>query len=163
MPSRDGVPRGEGCGGSRPPGAEPRASDRCDHRRRRGGSGGGGSAYIAGWPRRARSFRSDASFGGSQCLVQASRGRGIGVAGLVGAGRSELARLLFGGDRREAEEIRLEGKLLPAYSPAEASKWGIGLVPEERSLQHEPHLYGRPAHLGESAADNSVARARARG
>ena len=59
----------------------------------------------------------------------------LGIAGLVGAGRSELARLLFGADRREAGEIRLDGKLLPAYGPAEASKWGIGLVPEERRSQ----------------------------
>lgn len=58
-----------------------------------------------------------------------------GLAGLVGSGRSELARLLFGADRLEAGELLLEGKPLRLRSPAEASRLGIGLVPEERRTQ----------------------------
>ncbi|HEY4452121.1 MAG TPA: sugar ABC transporter ATP-binding protein [Solirubrobacteraceae bacterium] len=58
-----------------------------------------------------------------------------GVAGLVGAGRTELARLLFGADRPEEGELFLDGKQIRVRSPADANRLGIGLVPEERRSQ----------------------------
>jgi ABC-type sugar transport system ATPase subunit len=63
------------------------------------------------------------------------RGEILGFAGLVGAGRTETARLLFGADVRDSGQILLEGKPFTASSPAEAVKAGIGLVPEDRGLQ----------------------------
>lgn len=60
------------------------------------------------------------------------RGEILGFAGLVGAGRSETARAIFGADRFEAGEILLEGRPVRFRSPKEAVAHGIGMVPEER-------------------------------
>jgi ABC-type sugar transport system ATPase subunit len=62
-------------------------------------------------------------------------GEVTGVAGLVGSGRTELARLLFGADRPEEGEVQLDGRRVRMRSPAEANRLGIGLVPEERRSQ----------------------------
>ena len=62
-------------------------------------------------------------------------GEVVGVAGLVGAGRTELARLLCGVDKRAAGEILVDGRPVPLSSPAEAVSLGLGLVPEERRSQ----------------------------
>jgi ribose transport system ATP-binding protein len=59
----------------------------------------------------------------------------LGVAGLVGAGRTELARAIFGADRRDAGRIFLSGEEVPLASPAEAIRRGIGFVTEDRKLQ----------------------------
>lgn len=63
------------------------------------------------------------------------RGEILGFAGLVGAGRTETARLIFGADRRDHGEILLDGKPLSVASPYDAVNAGIGLVPEDRSTQ----------------------------
>ncbi len=63
------------------------------------------------------------------------KGEIVGVAGLVGAGRTELARLLFGADRLDAGEIRLEGEAVRIRSPLDAIHLGIGFVPEDRKQQ----------------------------
>jgi ABC-type sugar transport system ATPase subunit len=62
-------------------------------------------------------------------------GEVLGVAGLVGAGRSELGAALFGLDRIRSGEIRLNGALLRPGSPGRAMRAGIGLLPEDRKLQ----------------------------
>jgi ABC-type sugar transport system ATPase subunit len=62
-------------------------------------------------------------------------GEVLGVAGLVGAGRSELGAALFGLDRLEAGEIRIKGRRVDRRSPSGAIAQGIGLVPEDRKLQ----------------------------
>ncbi len=56
----------------------------------------------------------------------------LGFAGLVGSGRTELARLIFGADRAEAGEVLLDGEPARFRDPHDAVKQGIGLVPEER-------------------------------
>ena len=56
----------------------------------------------------------------------------VGLAGLVGAGKSELCKALFGILPRAAGEILLEGRPVHPRSPAQAAALGIGLVPEER-------------------------------
>jgi ribose transport system ATP-binding protein len=56
----------------------------------------------------------------------------FGFAGLVGAGRTDLARLIFGAERPTAGEIRLDGKPALNRSPAQAIGRGIGFVPEDR-------------------------------
>jgi len=60
------------------------------------------------------------------------RGEVLGLGGLVGAGRTEVARLLFGADRLDAGAMRLEGRPYAPRSPTAAVKAGLGLVPEER-------------------------------
>jgi ABC-type sugar transport system ATPase subunit len=56
----------------------------------------------------------------------------VGFSGLMGAGRTELARALMGVDRRLAGQVRVGGALLPASSPVASRRLGLGLVPEDR-------------------------------
>ncbi len=63
------------------------------------------------------------------------RGEILALTGLVGAGRTETVRLIFGADLREAGEIRLDGRLLAIRSPRDAIAAGIGLLTEDRKLQ----------------------------
>jgi ABC-type sugar transport system ATPase subunit len=63
------------------------------------------------------------------------RGEVLGIAGLAGAGRTELARALVGADRIDAGEVRLDGRALRLRSPQDALRHGIVLVPEERKVQ----------------------------
>ncbi len=60
------------------------------------------------------------------------RGEVLGVAGLLGAGRSELLRMLFGAFPRAAGTVELEGKAVSFVTPAAAMDGGIAYVPEER-------------------------------
>jgi rhamnose transport system ATP-binding protein len=63
------------------------------------------------------------------------RGEILGLAGLVGAGRTEVARALFGIDRVDSGEILLHGKPRTIGSPAEAVAAGMAFVPEDRQHQ----------------------------
>lgn len=63
------------------------------------------------------------------------RGEILGLAGLVGAGRTELVRSIFGADPRIGGEIRMAGKPVQINSPIDAIRLGIGLVPEDRKGQ----------------------------
>jgi rhamnose transport system ATP-binding protein len=63
------------------------------------------------------------------------RGEVVALAGLVGAGRTEVARAIFGIDRRTAGSVRLLGRALPNGSPAAAMAAGIAFVPEDRRQQ----------------------------
>jgi ABC-type sugar transport system ATPase subunit len=59
----------------------------------------------------------------------------LALTGLVGAGRTETVRLIFGADAREMGEIFLDGKRLEISSPQDAIAAGIGLLTEDRKLQ----------------------------
>ncbi len=59
----------------------------------------------------------------------------VGMAGLVGAGRTEIARVLFGIDRADTGEVRLDGKRVAFANPAAALEAGIAYVPEDRHQQ----------------------------
>lgn len=59
----------------------------------------------------------------------------VGVAGLVGAGRTELLRTLFGVDSPLSGEVRIRGQRLPDCSPVHSIEAGIALVPEDRKQQ----------------------------
>jgi len=63
------------------------------------------------------------------------RGEIVGLAGLVGAGRSELAQSIFGIRSPDAGEIRIEGQEVRIHSPQAAMERGIFYVPEERRSQ----------------------------
>lgn len=60
------------------------------------------------------------------------RGEILGVSGLVGAGRTELARLILGAARLESGEIRIRGTVANIRSPRQAIANGISLIPENR-------------------------------
>ncbi|SIA69402.1 ABC transporter ATP-binding protein [Mycobacteroides abscessus subsp. abscessus] len=84
--------------------------------------------------------------------LSVSRGEIVGVAGLVGAGKTELARILFGLTKTESGDMTMNGEVGPFKSPADAIRAGVVLIPEERrkeglfineSIEHNlsfPHL-----------------------
>ena len=59
----------------------------------------------------------------------------VALAGLVGAGRSEIARAVFGVDPYSSGSVSIKGKQIPRRSPASAMKLGLALVPEDRRKQ----------------------------
>jgi rhamnose transport system ATP-binding protein len=83
----------------------------------------------------------------------------VALSGLVGAGRSEIARAIFGIDGRDAGSVEIGGKVLHPRSPSAAMAAGIGFVPEDRrqqglvmefAIDHNVALasLGRLSHLG---------------
>ncbi len=63
------------------------------------------------------------------------RGEVLGLTGLVGAGRTEVARLIFGADRADGGEIFVDGKPVTIRSPIDAIRHGICLITEDRKAQ----------------------------
>jgi ABC-type sugar transport system ATPase subunit len=63
------------------------------------------------------------------------RGEILGIAGLVGAGRTELVRAIFGADKKNTGTMRINGKKADIRNVPLAISHGIGLVPEERKTQ----------------------------
>ncbi|WP_105374641.1 MULTISPECIES: sugar ABC transporter ATP-binding protein [Neorhizobium] len=82
---------------------------------------------VSGLTSPARSFR-DVSF-------EVQSGEILGIAGLVGAGRTELVRAISGADPISAGTIKLNGEELKLRSPADAIAKGIVMVPEDRKDQ----------------------------
>ncbi|HEY8869316.1 MAG TPA: sugar ABC transporter ATP-binding protein [Candidatus Limnocylindrales bacterium] len=66
---------------------------------------------------------------------QLRRGEILGLAGLMGSGRTELARALFGIDPLESGELLLEGKPIQVANPRDAIAEGVALIPEDRRVQ----------------------------
>src|SRR6202012_830155 len=93
--------------------------------------------------------KQDAQIGGPVLTVSGLSGAGLvedvsfdvrageilGFFGLVGAGRSEVASMLFGIVRPDRGEIELNGKPIRPGSPGEAMRLGVSLVPEDRHIQ----------------------------
>ncbi len=67
--------------------------------------------------------------------LEVRAGEIVALAGLVGAGRSEVARAIFGIDRYDAGRVTIDGVVLRRASPAAAMAAGVGLVPEDRRQQ----------------------------
>ncbi len=63
------------------------------------------------------------------------RGEVVGLAGLLGSGRTELARVLFGLDRCDAGAMQVQGHTVRMDSPAQALQLGLGLCPEDRKAE----------------------------
>lgn len=63
------------------------------------------------------------------------KGEILGIFGLAGAGRTDLARILFGAERYDSGEIILDGIKIKAKTPNSAIRHGLGLVPEDRRQQ----------------------------
>ena len=68
----------------------------------------------------------------NDCSLQVNRGEIVGLAGLVGAGRTELSRLIFGIDRISSGEVFLHGKNVTKKPPKVLVNEGLGLLPEDR-------------------------------
>ena len=68
------------------------------------------------------------------CSFQLRAGEVVGIAGFLGAGRSELLHAIFGADRAATGEVKLAGRAL-GRSPTAAVRAGMGLVPEDRMRQ----------------------------
>jgi len=66
---------------------------------------------------------------------QVHAGEVVGLAGLVGAGRTELARLIFGADPRTGGRVVLDGTEVKINEPLDAIRLGIGYLPEDRKGQ----------------------------
>jgi inositol transport system ATP-binding protein len=67
--------------------------------------------------------------------LEVRRGEILGIAGLVGAGRSETARAIFGADDFDNGRVFVDGQPVAIRSPRDAIRHGIGLVPEDRKRQ----------------------------
>jgi L-arabinose transport system ATP-binding protein len=103
---------------------------------------------------------------------QIRAGEVVGMAGLIGAGRSETAAAIFGADPILSGQVILDGKALRLRSPADAIAAGIGLAPEERKAQAllllasveanmtlcVPHLISRAGFVSASAASRITRR-----
>jgi simple sugar transport system ATP-binding protein len=67
--------------------------------------------------------------------VTLRRGEVVGLGGLLGSGRTELARLLFGLDQSDAGELLVQDKPVKMDSPVQAIRLGLGLCPEDRKAE----------------------------
>jgi inositol transport system ATP-binding protein len=67
--------------------------------------------------------------------LEVRRGEILGIAGLVGAGRTEMARAIFGADPFDSGRVIVDGAEVDIRSPQDAIRHGIGLVPEDRKQQ----------------------------
>lgn len=66
---------------------------------------------------------------------QARHGEIVGLAGLVGAGRSEIMKVVVGYEKRQRGRVLVDGKEVSISSPGDALRCGIGLVPEDRKRE----------------------------
>src|SRR3954453_1632579 len=66
--------------------------------------------------------------------IEVGAGEIVGLAGLLGSGRSETARVIFGADRLDTGTIYLQGKRLSVKSPRDAIRAGMGFLAEDRKL-----------------------------
>jgi len=66
------------------------------------------------------------------CSLVVNRGEIVGISGLVGAGRTEMARLIFGIDRIKSGKVYLKGEDVTGMKPPKLVHRGLGLLPEDR-------------------------------
>lgn len=71
---------------------------------------------------------------------EVKKGEIVGFAGLVGAGRSEVMKCIFGLTKEYSGDIYIKGKKVEIKSPSDAIKQGIALVPEDRKLEGLYHI-----------------------
>ena len=74
-------------------------------------------------------------YSNDRCSFKLHKGEILGFAGLVGAGRTELMRLVFGADKKLSGTVRIRGQEVNIRSPQDAIRAGIGLIPEDRKQQ----------------------------
>lgn len=66
--------------------------------------------------------------------IQVRKGEIVGIAGLMGSGRTEIARCIFGADKAESKELFLDGKQIIVNNPGQAIDHGIGYATEDRKF-----------------------------
>lgn len=66
--------------------------------------------------------------------IDLREGEVLGLAGLLGSGRSETANLLFGIDRADSGEVEVDGRRVRFDSPADAMRFGLGMLTEDRKV-----------------------------
>jgi len=66
---------------------------------------------------------------------EVKKGEILGLVGLVGAGRTEIVRAIFGADKVHKHKIFIDGKEIKIKKPSDAKRAGIGMVPEDRKLE----------------------------
>jgi ribose transport system ATP-binding protein len=93
----------------------------------------------------ATDLRTEAGVDGATLTVHA--GEVLGLGGLIGSGRTEIARALFGADRLTGGELRLHGRRLRLRSPADAVAAGIALIPENRKADGVFFNLGTPPNV----------------
>ncbi len=84
------------------------------------------------------------------------KGEILGLAGLVGAGRTELVRAIFGADRIASGTIKLKGQTVAIRQPKDAINCGIMLIPEDRKLQGFVPGLTNTANVGLSRLDRYI-------
>lgn len=83
------------------------------------------------------------------------RGEILGFFGLVGAGRTEVMRTIFGADRRTGGKIWVHGKMVPSnWNTTKALASGIGLIPEDRKTQGFLSLSSNTQNISISSLEN---------
>ena len=102
---------------------------------RRGRHGEGGTALEVAGLTRGRDARDPHAVLLQDISFSVRKGEILGLAGLVGAGRTEVARAVFGADPFERGRVLVDGREVAIRSPADAIAAGIGLVPEDRKQQ----------------------------
>ncbi len=76
-----------------------------------------------------------ADTGVNDCSFDVRKGEILGLGGLVGSGRTELARAVFGADHRQEGSVRVHGQEIRDNHPAESMAAGLALLPEDRKTQ----------------------------
>jgi inositol transport system ATP-binding protein len=103
-------------------------------RRNAAGAGGDVALAVEGLTRRGNAQDQTVSVLDDVSL-SVRCGEIVGLAGLVGAGRTEMARAVFGADPFDSGRIFVDGREVAIRSPRQAIRHGIGLVPEDRKQQ----------------------------
>ena len=63
------------------------------------------------------------------------KGEVVGLTGLLGSGRSELARVIYGADKNQTGELKVAGKEVKINAPIDAMNLGMGLLPDDRKAE----------------------------
>ena len=67
--------------------------------------------------------------------LEIHKGEVVGLTGLLGSGRSELARIIYGADRAQTGTLKVDGKEVKIKAPIDAMKLGMGLLPDDRKAE----------------------------
>ena len=67
--------------------------------------------------------------------LEIHKGEVIGLTGLLGSGRSELARAIYGADRAQTGTLKVKGQEVKIKNPIDAMKLGMGLLPDDRKAE----------------------------
>ena len=73
--------------------------------------------------------------GFSDISLKVSRGQVIGLTGLLGSGRSELARAIYGADRAQTGTLKVKGQEVKIHHPIDAMHLGMGMLPDDRKAE----------------------------